>query len=244
VPTGAGQTLDEIDPEAQHLSAARTSSSIPPTVLDQDRTGLQGQGFIYEHPPPRPAVFVGRDCEIQQLIDAIDGLNPCVIAVIGIAGQGKTALVAHTLRTSPRFSFSHGLWVSAGQGGYTFNHFLDTALSYFVGAELSKSRRASVEARSRRLIRHLQERQILIVIDGIERWLAGWQMAERDQPFEQPESRAGAYKGVDEFISAATSLQNGSHVIITSRALPAALDLLDTVFIPVIQDRPKQSVSC
>jgi tetratricopeptide (TPR) repeat protein len=234
--------LDGTPPRFDWFSSAEELERKVYGVLEPVRVGSHKRGLIFEHAPPRPAVFIGRASEIQQLNNAIDARAPCLIAVIGMAGQGKTTLVAHTLRTREHLPFAQGLWVSAYQGGYTFSHFLDTALHYFLGDEFDKAKLPSVDERTRRLIRLLHEHPTVIVIDSIERWLAGWQNGECANPFDQPESRSGAFEGVDDFLKAATGPDNGSHVIITSRALPAVLDQLETAFVPVVADRPLEAV--
>ena len=83
----------------------------------------------------------------------------------------------------------------------------------------------SVNDRITCLLAILQRRPIVLVIDGIERWLQGWNGGAEDSCAGTGlNDRTGFFEGLDDFLQQASGLGNGTHVIITSRPLTLALD--------------------
>jgi tetratricopeptide (TPR) repeat protein len=190
--------------------------------------------IYYRHLPRTPSFFVGRVRELRQLHEALTAPAPAVVVVIGMGGQGKTTLVHKALLDLQSFPFVTGFWCSAYRGGYTFDMFLDDALSYLLKGNLEKAAVPRPEARVELLLDRAQQEPILLVLDGIERWLCGWNTMGRDRPdAESALGRSGHYDGLDAFLQQASSLTNGSHIVITSRALPSALDDAVRAQIPV-----------
>jgi Domain of unknown function (DUF4062)/NB-ARC domain len=185
------------------------------------------------HPPRYPAWFAGRSLELRQLETALTRASPAVIAVAGLGGQGKTTLVAHWLRQQARIPFDAAFWCSAYRDGLTFDEFLDELLRYLTQGEFDKRDCVDVRSRRREVMRLVQERGVLIVVDGIERWLKGWRHdPHRAQP-ESSEQREGSEEGLDDFLLEISGLTNGSHLVLTTRALPAVLDDASCALVPV-----------
>lgn len=193
----------------------------------------------YEHITPSPACFVGRTNEMIELNNSLDMKNPAVIILIGMGGQGKSTLVAQTLKARTSLPFAAGIWVSAERGGFTFSEFLDCALETFMGSRFKKTDFPRVDTRVRKLIELLQSKPLLIVIDAMERWLSGWGGDRPLQGVYDMSQRQEIYEGLDDFLKETTGLENGSHIIITSRVLPAALDSVNCAILPVL---PKGSL--
>jgi tetratricopeptide (TPR) repeat protein len=191
------------------------------------------RSFKYLDTPPIPLCFVGRTDESEQLNAAIDKRTPSVIALLGMGGQGKTTLLAHVLRSRTSLPFSGGVWVSAERGGFSFSEFLDRALLELMGNRFNKADFPRLDTRLSQLMNIIQKRPVLIVIDAIERWLTGWGEDKELQGFQDLSLRYGNCIELDEFLQQASGLNNGSHIIITSRALPAALDLVSCTILPV-----------
>lgn len=187
----------------------------------------------FVHLPREQAFFTGRKVELQQLTEAIERPAPCIIAVLGIGGQGKTTLVWQWLKQRGSENCASVLWCTAYRNGFTFDMFLDEALSYLLGDRFNKRDYPDVESRVRRLVACMQSANSLFVIDGIERWLKGWTHEDVPQEGASTGDRAEAQRGLDDFLSQVSALTNGAHVIFTSRVLPACLDGVAYAVIPI-----------
>jgi len=209
-------------------------------------SGLGAAGrfqMFYLHPPMPPSFFAGRVEELAQLGDAVRKNTPSIIVVLGMGGQGKTTLVYQWLRQQEHLRFAAGLWCTAYRGGFSFDMFLDETLGYLLPGKFDKRESPDVAARSARLLRVLQQRPTLLVIDGLERWLTGWNRGRKDLPAnETVEERAGYFSGLDDFLADASGICNGTHFILTTRAIPAALDNADYAIVPVY-DQPDNDLT-
>ncbi len=194
------------------------------------------KSMVYVHPPPRPSIFVGRDEELIQVKDALLDQSPSTIAILGMGGQGKTTLIAQSLRSMQDFPFSAGIWISTARGSFTFGHFLDKALEIFEKSNFEKMALPGMEDRVTRLIELMQKRPVLIVIDGIERWLKGWSSdtIQKSDISNDTYTRESVFDGLDTFLMEASALDNGSHLVIISRALPEILDTLLCAIVPIL----------
>lgn len=204
-------------------------AQLVPRLLD-----LAVQAIYYLHPPERPAFFVGRQFETEQLEACLRNPSPSILAVVGMAGQGKTTLVSEFLRVRRGLRFGAGFWCTAYRASFTFDMFLDEALAYLSRGSFLKRSRPEPAARVRSLMEHLQARRVLLIIDGIERWLRGWM--HDDAPSEGnaiPDPRAASQEGLDDFLREISGLSNGTHLILTTRALPRALDYSSVALVPV-----------
>jgi len=190
--------------------------------------------IFYLHPPERPSYFAGRKEEIDQIHNALLNPVPSIITVIGMGGVGKTTLLHRALEEQHRIEYTKGFWCTAYRGGFNFDMFLDELLSYLSNGEFDKQTMPDLQARIEESLRFLQKMPILLVIDGIEKWLTGWNADILDpQVVQTVKGRTGYHRGLDDFLKAISSLSNGTHFIITSRALPSAMDDLSVRIIPV-----------
>ncbi|MFM9068107.1 MAG: DUF4062 domain-containing protein [Planctomycetota bacterium] len=193
---------------------------------------LAGRAPIYfRHLPPAPACFFGRQEEMNHLRAALARRVPSVIAVIGLGGQGKTSLVHHVLRDRYDYDLNTGFWCTAAATGYPFDLFLDNVLDHLSSGEFDKQKYPTLKERVTELLRYLQLRPTLLVIDRIESWLQS--DVGHDQDVNSKTDRSATCPELDDFLNQATALNNGSHVVLTSRVLPACLEDLDKTLIPV-----------
>ncbi len=193
--------------------------------------------FAMLHPPKAPAYFAGRHLELQQLNRATSEDRPVIVAVLGLGGQGKSTLVAEWWHGEDRPDFDAGFWCTAYRDGFTFDEFLDELLKYLLQGRFAKQEHPTLVARTRLAVELLQERRVLLVIDGFERWLNGWTGGLHDPDLaERVNQRESSQAGVDQFLSDLSGLHNGTHLILTSRALPAVLDDAEYRVVPVDDD--------
>lgn len=192
--------------------------------------------YCVQSPPPY-AYFAGREAELNQLTVAATGNELPVVVILGIAGQGKTTLAWEWFDRYCPDVFAGTFWCPAEENDYTFDMFVDAALTYLSRGKYDKRSLPGMQQRIRTLIQALCDRPCLLVVDGMEKWLLGW--ARRGQSGERTgvvDDRAGAQEGLDLFLSQMCSVTGGSHLILTSRVLPSALESAPHSEIPVLEE--------
>ncbi len=65
---------------------------IAPRLPVDDPTAATGLPAVPAQLPPDDAIFVGRDADLVEMVRATTSDRPCILAVVGIGGVGKTAL--------------------------------------------------------------------------------------------------------------------------------------------------------
>jgi tetratricopeptide (TPR) repeat protein len=206
-------------------SLDKLARSVEPQVLPPAPRPKQ---FHALHPPAPPAHFFGRDVELSQLDEAlITARQTPVVAIVSIGGQGKSTLVWRWL-TMRQGELPHEVvfYSTAYRGGFSFLRFLEAALLELGRGRVDLREIVRTDDRIACLSRLLAERPILLVIDGIERWLRGWEKS--DDPMaavRRDDLRSSeASAGLDLFLQDAAALTNGSQLLLTTQALPLALD--------------------
>lgn len=189
-----------------------------------------------QSPPPYP-FFAGRVTELEQLTRAATGDGPCAVVVLGVAGQGKTTLVWEWFSQHCPDVFAGAFWCPAEANQYTFDMFVDLALAYLMQGKYEKRSFPAVQTRVRMLLQELEDRPCLLVIDGLEKWLKAWgQRGAGPRVAEEADGRFGGHDGLDLFLGQLFAVSGGSHVVVTSRVLPAALDTAPHAVIPVLDE--------
>ena len=212
-------------------------------IILKIRKHTGGSCIIYLYPPNKPVHFAGRELELAQLLDAFRHPAPAIVAVIGMGGQGKSTLVHRALEVYAPGLFATGFWWSADRAGGGFDFFLDEALIHLTQGRYDKRESPEKRQRVMRLLAILQQKPVVLAIDGIQCWLRGWQSLVGDgSSSSSPDARAGSEIELDDFLSAASALNNGSHLILTSHALPEALDNTDRVLVPVYEPEKRFSL--
>ncbi|MCX7013045.1 MAG: tetratricopeptide repeat protein [Candidatus Sumerlaeota bacterium] len=173
---------------------------------------------------------MGRAAEGRQLQEAVSR-GDRVIAVVGVAGQGKSSLLSRWYEEDPHaLPGGVGLfWCSPYQGSetrsrYPFDDFLDDLLQYFTGQPVDRQNLPRIEDRLKAALRFLQAHPCRIVLDGMERWLRRWardpdagaeNLAADDCEPEDPAFRA--------FLEDVGNWTAPGGLILATRALPRAL---------------------
>lgn len=189
-------------------------------------------------PPPRNAYFTGRETELRQLTEtAIVDNAPCVVVLLGTPGQGKTTLAAEWFMRYCPDIFAGAFWCTAEENAVTFEMFLDETLTYLFQGKYNKRSFSGIQIRIRMLVQELRDRPCLLVVDGLEKWLMAWmKRGERPLSMSESDGRQGGQEGLDSFLSQLCAVSGGSHVVLTSRVLPSALDSAPHVVIPVLDE--------
>jgi hypothetical protein len=158
--------------------------------------------------PPVLDVWVGRSRVFDELMEALDNGDTRVVGVIGLGGQGKSALVAHWLEQVP-IPAERVFWWSLASGDV--DRFLAEAVS-FVGSDPVEVRRPLQQAQ--RIVAAAKGTEYLFVLDGLE--AAQHQAGEAYGAFTSSELSA--------FLDLFASERHRSLCVLTSRA--PVLDLL------------------
>ena len=169
--------------------------------------------------------FAGREKELKELGEAMDK-SKGVVAVVGMAGQGKSCLAGEWCKRGVRPPKGVGMfWRKVYEAGYTFDRFLDEFYKYLTGEEIDRQRFNSTEARAILVESAFRDKPCWVVLDGVERWLKRW-VAEPDAGAEKLtiDDRAGQEEILDKFLKGASWWENGSRLLLTTRAVPSALD--------------------
>ena len=169
--------------------------------------------------------FAGRVEELRELTEGMGG-DKTIVAVVGMAGQGKSCLAGEWYKHGARPPEGVGLfWRKVYEPGFTFDKFLDELHLYLTGEHIDRHAIATVEARAVAVEGLLKDKPCWIVLDGVERWLRLW-AAEPDAGVENPsaDDKSGQDPVFDKFLTGASFWDNGSRLLLTTRAVPGALD--------------------
>jgi tetratricopeptide (TPR) repeat protein len=206
----------------------------------------------FAHPYPMPPNFTGRVHERQMLTAWLAGGQEPVLALVALGGMGKSALAwAWLLRDvlglplpgeipSPSQGEGPGVRVTARPEGMLwwsfyerearFAQFLDEALTYTSGGKINPADVPSEYDKLRRLVTLLQQRRLLLVLDGFERELRAY--ASLNAAYQgdavaadaRGDFRACTDPHAADFLRWVAAVPLPSRVLLTSRLFPHALD--------------------
>ena len=169
--------------------------------------------------------FCGRRTELGQIADAW-AASRNVIAVVGMAGQGKSSLLGQWwIENWKDFAGRALFWCRPYDADYPFTRFLADALVYMAAGKYDLRKRPNPQDLARDLCDLLRQRPTILVLDGLERWLKRWaDEPDADAADVHRDDRLGFEDGFDILFADAPMWTNGSALLFTSRAMPAALD--------------------
>jgi tetratricopeptide (TPR) repeat protein len=160
-----------------------------------------------------------------------------LFCVVGIGGQGKSALGWHWFNsvaphelTGPR-AVDGSLWWSFYESDATYENFILRAAAYVTGSPAGDLRQTPLSECEDLLLRTLDERPFLIVLDGLERILVAYAGMEaayiQDEEVTQAEQQRRLRQTIDpragRFLRKLAAVR-ASRVLITTRLFPAVLE--------------------
>ena len=217
-----------------------------------DVPGLPSHPY-FAHPYPLQEHFTGRARERQMLTQWLKDDDHPMLALVAIGGMGKSALtwawlqrdvlglplpgqpkdeadVAAACRVPEDARPEGVLWWSFYEGEARCAVFLNEALTYASGGQVDPREIDSDYEKLRELVALLQQRRLLLVLDGLERELrayAGLSAAYQGDALPKdvqgdPNSCRDPHAAA--FLRQVTGLSGASRVLITSRLFPRELD--------------------
>jgi len=205
------------------------------------------------HPYPLQENFAGRVRERQLLTRWFCEEGQPLLAIVALGGMGKSALTWVWLQRDvldlplpglapdpteaapnsrvPEAGRPEGvLWWSFYERESTFALFLDKALTYASSGEVDPALCPTAYDKVRVLIDLLEQRRLLLVLDGFERELRAYaSLSAAYQGDEVGEDSLGDYRACNEplaasFLRWAAALTMPSRILLTSRLFPRELD--------------------
>lgn len=212
-----------VELRAQHIPG-RTDASLPP--LSTDALTIKDLLRVL---PVATRDLVGRENELRYLDSCYVDPNIRVVVLVGFGGVGKTALVRHWIEI--RFSDCPGVLLLGcsfySQGTHeqcgSSDQFLYEALAALGDQSPGKG---SLWGRGRRLARYVSERNITVVLDGLEPLQHGPNCQGFDGTVRDP--------GISEFLKCMVTEATGGFCLLTTR-VALADSFLRT---PVVRHRP------
>ena len=180
--------------------------------------------------------FVGRAAELATLTGWAAAAEPNPVLLFeAIGGAGKSMLtwewtVNHA--SAARADWAGTFWYSFYEKGAVMADFCRRALAYMTGRPLSQFRGKRQPELSGLLLRQLQARPWLLVLDGLERVLVAYQRYDAAQVADEEAGRideiayrdpAAAIRPLDDELLHALAGASPSKVLITSRLVPRVL---------------------
>ena len=238
--------IADLEAQAEEAKAeGRTRPTKPPIALPPTP--------YFAHPYPLQANFTGRVKERQTLTQWLTHNTHPVMAVIALGGMGKSALTWAWVqrdvlgqplpgetpdacveeagcRVAEAARPEGMLWWSFYEREAGFGNFLDAALAYVSGGQTDPTGIPSTHEKVQALLVLLQQRHVLLVLDGFERALRAYaSLGAAYQGNEVTEDARGDYRAcVDPhaglFLQWAASLPLRGRVLLTSRLFPREMD--------------------
>ncbi len=181
--------------------------------------------------------FVGRASQLETLSDWATPADAHPILLFeAIGGAGKSILTwewADRLAAEVRDDWAGRFWYSFYEKGAIMADFCGRALAYMTRRPFEDFRKKKTPELAEQLLRHLQERPWLLILDGLERVLVAYQRfdaaqlrdEEADHPTDQIAHRdpCDAIRPEDDDLLRALAGAAPSKLLITTRLTPRTL---------------------
>lgn len=175
---------------------------------------------------PDSSVFYGREAELNQLHQWLSQESCQLVAVLGMAGIGKTALAVKLARQM-QDDVESVIWLSLRQAP-SLDSLLHQLIAILTGSSVTslngKSPFGSLESRISTLIRYLRDHRCLLILDGAESILQSGRLAGV--------YREG-YENYGDLFKRLGQEPHQSRIIVTSQEKPSEICLLEGETSPV-----------
>lgn len=149
-----------------------TPGSVPPS---QEPTDSFEPCVVHPYSLLRTSTgLVGRGSELATLDQWLDSSEPNrpVFVIVALGGMGKSALTWHWFERS--IGLAGRLWWSFYDSDASYERLIDVALAYTTGLSPESISELARPERESRLLRVLDSRRFLLVLDGFERVLTAY----------------------------------------------------------------------
>lgn len=221
--------------DATPAPKAQTQSHVP---VMSEVDPIPSPPALYAEPPYIGShKFVGRSAQLDVLNDWASPADAHPILLFdAIGGSGKSMLTwewmtQHAIQT--RSDWAGRFWYSFYERGAIMADFCRRALAYITGSPLDGFRKMKTPELGEKLLRHLQNRPWLFVLDGLERVLVAYHRfdaaeisdEEATQPTDQIARRdpRTAIRPEDDDLLRKLASASPSKLLISSRLVPAVL---------------------
>ena len=238
--------------EAQKRNISRVTKQILEDKLQPAKRRRLPNRFV--HPYPLPKHFTGRVAERRELTEWLTAGEDPIYALVAIGGMGKSALTWAWVKRDvlgqnlpeavadleedatkcrvPEAARPEGIfWWSFYDNRSSFSSFLHDALKYVSNDEVDPEGLKSDYDRAVALLEWLQQRRVLLVLDGFERELRGYAslasayQGDTVDSGEQPRECCDPHAaGLLKAGAALLTGDSAGRVLLTSRLFPRDLD--------------------
>jgi hypothetical protein len=209
--------------------------NVPPPQTDDP---IPAPPAFYAEPPYIGThKFVGRQAQLDVLSDwAVPADQHPVLLFDAIGGSGKSMLTWEWTTkhaTEVRADWAGRFWYSFYERGAIMADFCQRALAYITREPLDSFKKMKTPELGEHLLRHLQDRPWLLVLDGLERVLVAYHRFDAAQVADEEASQltdqiaqrdpCAAIRPEDDDLLRALAAATPSKLLITSRLVPRVL---------------------
>lgn len=239
-------SLEEFKEKAAHAVASlrryldeQAGPTVPPAdgAADAVRDSIPRPPAFYAEPRYMGShEFLGRQSQLETLDDwaAPADLHP-ILLFEAIGGAGKSLLTwewttKHATRV--REDWAGRFWYSFYEKGAVMADFCRRALAYITGQPLKDFRKKKTVELGELLLRHLQDRPWLLILDGLERVLVAYHRFDAAQVADEEavatdkiaqRDPSAAIRSEDDDLLRVFAAAAPSKLLITSRLIPRVL---------------------
>ena len=226
--------LDERDKPA--ASQPKEQEAAPDTTTDKPAPIPTPPAFYAELAYIGSHDFVGRRAELEKLSDWAAAADPYPVLLFeAIGGAGKSMLTwewTNRHATAIRSDWAGIFWYSFYERGALMADFCRRALAYITGRPLKDFRKKKTLELGEQLVRHLQDKPWLLILDGLERVLVAYHRFDAAQLLDEDAGTTdeianrdpcAAIRPEDDDLLRTLTTAAPSKLLLTSRLTPRVL---------------------